>query len=45
MVNQMPTVADHVQGGAIAQCGHWIVDERSDELTQQLLTFFGQDVK
>lgn len=40
MVSQMQTVADHVQGGAIAQRGHWIVDERPEELTQQLLTFF-----
>jgi pimeloyl-ACP methyl ester carboxylesterase len=36
----LESVATNVQGGAIKRCGHFIPDERPDELVDQLLNFF-----
>ena len=36
-------VATDVRGGVIERCGHWIPEEQPEYLTQQLLTFFGED--
>lgn len=33
-------VAADVRGGVIPQCGHWVPEERPDDLTNQLLAFF-----
>lgn len=41
IVVQMEQVAVDVQGGAITDCGHWIAEEKPEELTQRLLEFFG----
>ncbi|WP_193194527.1 alpha/beta fold hydrolase [Nostoc sp. MG11] len=35
-------VAEDVRGGAMPRCGHWLASECPDDLTQQLLTFFGE---
>jgi pimeloyl-ACP methyl ester carboxylesterase len=43
MVNMAKEVATNVCGGIIEQCGHWISDERPEYLTEQLLTFFGEE--
>ncbi len=39
MLKMMHAVADDVQGGIVAECGHYIPEERPDDLIQQLLTF------
>jgi pimeloyl-ACP methyl ester carboxylesterase len=36
-------VATNVRGGVIERCGHWIPEERPEYLTEQLLTFFGEE--
>jgi hypothetical protein len=36
-------VATNVRGGVIERCGHWIADERPGYLTEQLITFFGEE--
>jgi len=36
-------VAENVRGGEIADCGHWIPEEKPEELLQELLTFFAED--
>lgn len=35
-------VAEDVRGGTMPRCGHWLASECLDDLTQQLLTFFGE---
>lgn len=35
--------ATNVRGGVIERCGHWIPEERPAYLTEQLLTFFGEE--
>jgi pimeloyl-ACP methyl ester carboxylesterase len=35
-------VATDVSGGVIDHCGHWIAEERPDELVARLLAFFGE---
>lgn len=39
----LPAVAENVRGLVVERCGHWIAEERPDYLTQQLLTFFGEE--
>jgi pimeloyl-ACP methyl ester carboxylesterase len=34
--------ADDVRGGVIERCGHWIGEERPDEVARQLLEFLGE---
>lgn len=36
----LESVAKNVQGGAMENCGHFIPDERPDQLVDQLLSFF-----
>ena len=43
IVSQMQAVAENVQGGALENTGHWIAEEQPEELTRQLLQFFGKD--
>jgi pimeloyl-ACP methyl ester carboxylesterase len=38
----MRQLADDVRGGVIENCGHWIVEEQTAYLTNQLLTFFAE---
>jgi pimeloyl-ACP methyl ester carboxylesterase len=38
----MQTVATNVRGGAIADCGHWVMSEQPGELSRQMLAFFGE---
>ncbi len=38
----MRELAADVRGGVIENCGHWIVEEQTEYLTQQLLTFFSE---
>jgi pimeloyl-ACP methyl ester carboxylesterase len=38
----MRELADDVRGGVIEKCGHWIVEEQPEYLTQQLLAFFAE---
>jgi pimeloyl-ACP methyl ester carboxylesterase len=33
-------VAENVQGGEIPDCGHWIPEEKPEELLRELLAFF-----
>ena len=33
-----------VRGGVIAQCGHWIGEERPEFIVEQLAAFFGEEV-
>ncbi len=35
-------VAEDVRGGIMPRCGHWLASECLNDLTQQLLTFFGE---
>jgi pimeloyl-ACP methyl ester carboxylesterase len=35
------TVAEHVQGGAVQQCGHFIAEEKPEFVIQQAQEFFG----
>jgi pimeloyl-ACP methyl ester carboxylesterase len=42
VVRSMQALAENVRGGVIERCGHWIAEERPDELLAQLLTFFGK---
>lgn len=34
--------AENVRGGVIPQCGHWVASECPEDLSQRLLTFFGE---
>jgi len=36
----LQNVAENVRGGAIEQCGHFVADERPDDLAEQLIAFF-----
>jgi len=38
----MRELADNVRGGVIEHCGHWIVEERTAYLIEQLTTFFAE---
>ena len=33
-------VADHVRGGTVSRAGHWVAEERPDDLVEQLLGHF-----
>lgn len=35
-------VAEHVDGGVVPGCGHWIPEEKPDWVVEQLLAFFGE---
>lgn len=41
----MEGLASNVRGGIIQECGHWVADERPDEVVAQLLDFFGEDAR
>lgn len=41
MVEAVLPLAHNVTGGTIADCGHYLPEERPDEVTADLLTFFG----
>jgi len=41
-LRQMREVADDVRGGVVQRCGHWIPEERPDELVQRLQEFFSE---
>jgi pimeloyl-ACP methyl ester carboxylesterase len=43
MFQTMQRAAEDVQGGAIADCGHYIPEEQPEYLSQQILTFFDQE--
>lgn len=36
-------LAEHVSGGMIPQCGHYIAEEQPDELVRRLFAFFAED--
>lgn len=38
----MREVADDVRGGTVPRCGHWLAEERPDELVSRLMAFFGE---
>ena len=38
----MRELAENVRGGVIERCGHWIVEEQTDYLIDQLTTFFAE---
>jgi pimeloyl-ACP methyl ester carboxylesterase len=38
----MRELAENVRGGVIEDCGHWIVEEQTDYLIDQLTTFFAE---
>jgi pimeloyl-ACP methyl ester carboxylesterase len=42
-LQSMQILAEHVRGGVIERCGHWLAEERPDELSAQLLAFFGEE--
>lgn len=42
-LHSLQRVADHVQGGVIADCGHWLAEEQPAVLAERLLAFFGED--
>ncbi len=43
VLESLQRAASDLYGGVIKQCGHWIADERPEELTRQLFTFFGEE--
>ncbi|WP_299246358.1 alpha/beta hydrolase [uncultured Aquimarina sp.] len=40
MVPGWQQLAENVDGGVIEKCGHWMADERPNELSERLLSFF-----
>lgn len=38
--HEMRQVADHVESGVLAECGHFLAEEQPTELAQRLLKFF-----
>ena len=40
-LDSMRLLATNVSGGVIPDTGHWIAEERSNFLTEQLFAFFG----
>jgi len=42
LVPMMQCAAHDVRGGAVARCGHWIPEERPQELAETLLAFFAE---
>jgi pimeloyl-ACP methyl ester carboxylesterase len=43
VVRACERVGTDVRGGVIEGCAHWIAEEQPEELTRQLLRFFGED--
>ncbi len=41
-LKSLQLVAEDVRGALIPRCGHWVASECLEDLTQQLLTFFGE---
>jgi pimeloyl-ACP methyl ester carboxylesterase len=39
-ISEMEQVAEHVQGGIITDCGHWVADEQPEQLLKHLFAFF-----
>lgn len=42
-LRSLQTLAENVRGGEIDQCEHWVAEEQPEYLTEQLLTFFGEE--
>jgi pimeloyl-ACP methyl ester carboxylesterase len=40
-LRSMQRVAQHVEGGVIPQCGHWIPDEKPEWLAERIVAFHG----
>jgi pimeloyl-ACP methyl ester carboxylesterase len=38
----MQDFASNIRGSVIKDCGHWIAEEQSEELTRQLLAFLSE---
>jgi pimeloyl-ACP methyl ester carboxylesterase len=38
----MQDFTSNLRGSVIKDCGHWIAEEQSEELTRQLLVFFSE---
>ena len=43
VVDSLRRVANNVQGERIEKCGHFIAEERPEELTTHLLQFFSEE--
>ncbi len=43
VIQSMQTVASNVRGVLLKQCGHYAAEERPNEITQQLFTFFKEE--
>lgn len=41
VVESLRRLADDVQGGVIADCGHWMPEEQPEELLRRMRSFFG----
>ena len=42
-IESLRRVAEDVRGGIVADCGHWIPEEKPDILCDELLRFFGEE--
>lgn len=42
LFDQMKLAATDVQGGVMEQCGHWVQNERPDDVATRLLAFFAR---
>lgn len=42
-LESLQRVADHVRGGSLANCGHWLAEEQPTLLSDELMSFFGED--
>jgi pimeloyl-ACP methyl ester carboxylesterase len=40
VVESLRLVANHAEGSVIADCGHWIAEEKPQELATRLRAFF-----
>jgi pimeloyl-ACP methyl ester carboxylesterase len=43
MFQTLQTAADDVRGGVVPNCGHYIPEEQPEYLSEQLLSFFGEE--
>lgn len=43
VIRSMQTVAQNVRGVIISRCGHYAIEERPNEIAQELLGFFAQE--
>ena len=42
-LESLQRVADHVRGGSLANCGHWLAEEQPGLLSNELMGFFGEE--